>query len=836
MGDNGVDIGGLTSSPTPGIGGPSPHGTAVVDSIDDISTPGTRGVSPGLRSGSAGEVEDELIRALIERGREDETSELKLDKEQEDSLVRRVLRDFQDAEAAISQFKENHETYWKNWRGVVAPKDFPFEGAANIHVTLTASTVEQMKARWFQALLGGNHIAEFSSLDSSVDNETLCELNDWFQWELDEIVDFKLFMRDLIHDVLVDGIGLGVARYAVQKRRMCSEHTYDIVDGVPLGEQLTKAIEDIFHGEEPVATATGTGVFTVAHRTREGDEGNADVSFCIRADEKLVAYVERDEVVFDGVKMDRINLEDIVVVNSATTIERIPFFGSRLWLSVHEFLKGIADGEFRQDLEQDEIQRILTSANVKQAEFVSQVRTTDSDTEESTQSKDVQGVDQSRRWLEIYRWEGWWSPDEFKMAPIEMQEDSIQIAVWVDARSRRIIKWAKLEELNKDGERSPVKFDYIVQPDRFFSIGLVEWLRHIQAELNGIHNQRLDAGLLCNVPFWLYEPAFGSQNVLLKLEPGKGYPVKDVSKVLFPKLNFQSQWSFQEEANVRSYGLEQAGLGAGAVGSFISKRTSASEWSGTQEAIDVRSEFILDHLLRSMRKLLYRIFGLYQQYARGGRVYQITGLNGEKLVKSFNTDRLQGRLRLHLTGNIQQLSAQLERDVSLNMLSLLLNQALMQFGIVKPDTIFAAIQKVARTMNYRGVPLHQPDVPPDSAPPEVEHKKMLHGEPVQPSPSENFGEHLAAHMRLASSPQLMEYMPTDESQMLLANHIQATVQLQQTVNVMRMQQAQANAQMQGTMNQMGIRPGVAGGSLGGDQAEPGSEAEGVQGGPQEGAL
>ena len=47
--------------------------------------------------------------------------------------------------------------------------------------------------------------------------------------------------------------------------------------------------------------------------------------------------------------------------------------------------------------------------------------------------------------------------------------------------AKALIKIERLEALNKDGKRSPVKFSFIELNYRFLPIGLAEWLQHTQA-------------------------------------------------------------------------------------------------------------------------------------------------------------------------------------------------------------------------------------------------------------------------------------------------------------------------------------------------------------------
>jgi len=773
--------------------------------------------------------EDSLIDALVRRGRR--SSIFRISKDDEEALVNKIIRDFEDAEAGMSEFKTLRTEWTESWRGDVIEKDFPFEGSANIRVPTTSSFVEQMKARLYQALVGGDRLSVFSSLDPSVTREHIQQANDWFEYELKEVIDIQEFIQRMVHDITVSGISLCVPRYAIEERRIETDQKFPIEDGISLMDQMMNAIQMIFNEAIEIGPkAVGPGIFDVTHRDRSGDEFEAHIEFSLDED-ILIAVVEDQEVIFDGVRLDSVDLEDLVIVNSAVKLEDLPFFGSRMFVSVNSFEKGVKSGLFRK-LSKEDVESIVSASREKQGDYISQKTTESSDVEEGTQSKDISGVDFDRRWIELYRWEGIFAPRRYLEAVNDSStekrnaSEGVEIAAWVNPITRKLVRVARLDEINPGAERTPIKFDFIVQPDRFFSWSLVGWLRHIQTSMDMVVNQRLDAGLMSNVPFFFYEPTAGMSHTTLQLEPGKGYPCKSVAGVLFPKINWTGTWSFAEEKNLYSHALAQAGLGPSDVGSFISKRTSASEFLETSGAADLRTKFIVTQLARSLQKLFYRILGLYKRNMKRGRVYQVTGLSGETLVNSISREVILKPFRIRLTANINQISSQLERETAINMMSLLLNQILIQMGIVKPDTIYAAIEKIVKASGYTGVPLHTPDVPQESDPPEVEHKQMISGEKVKgPTMNENFNVHIQAHLGILMDPNLPAYMPDPTARQALAQHLQASIKMQQTVQFMRTQMAAQGAQMQSSMNAMGIRPGLEGGQQAGDQAAAAEPAE-----------
>ena len=566
------------------------------------------------------------------------------------------------------------------------------------------------------------------------------------------------------------------------------------------------------------------------------DGGTITFSIAKRGDtNELVAETFRRETIFDGAKLRCVNLEDTVCPNSASTIDDIPFFGTRYFDSVQDFRQSLDDGFYSCSAEDAE--RIAAGADIKIGEYFQQNQSKEQDREEGTDSKDLSGYRPNRLWIEVYRWEGWWVWDKTgsPYTRDKALDTATQVAVWVVPRARRVIKIARLEDLNKDGKRSAVKFNYIKEPGRFISMGMGEWLRHMQAELDAIHNQRIDAGLLTNAPFGFYEPAAGMKKEVLRIEPGTLKPVKNAQGVYFPPLNWQPRVSQQDEEMVWSYAQAQGGLTDQAMGVPVSKRQSASEFIGTASALDIRTEMILDDFIDNFRELVYRILGLYQQFGPRRRMFRVEGDDGNRLTKHFELDRLQGRMEIMLASNLQQVNEQMQKQIAVEMLQLLLNQLLIGLRIVGPDTIYAAVEKVVQLSHYTGVPLHKPQTQPESDPPNVEHERMANGLPVGgPNMGENFDEHLQAHAMLASDPRLSEKLSPD-AQRTLGEHIQRTAQMKQQVAIMNQIMAAQSASMAMEMASRGINPGKQGGQGPGNNAGAGTAAEGAQGSPAQNA-
>lgn len=761
----------------------------------------------------------ELIAALKNRKRRD--LGVNLTAQERSMLAERIVQDFFDASSTNQGFRKKHVEYLNNWLGTpeeIDPEQHPLgELAANVKVPLTTTYIEQWKARLSKIILGEGNIATFYSEIATLDQGVLKKIADWFNWELYNVVKIDRVLNSICHYLLVDGISLSLPEYVITKKQVVSTREFELDPNLPISVQIEGGIIQAFsalgYTVEGIELTTKLGVYSV-------DLERADKLAEVRVlldDGALVFELEYEETVFDGVKVKIPNIEDVVVLNTGECIEELPFVGIRSYISVGEFQERFERGEFI--IDKTDLETIIATAGPKSPEFVGNDNTREQDVHEGSDSTGETyaiGNDDERLWIELYRWEG----------VVQQGKHRVGVCALVAGSAKILLKCTRLEELNKDGKRTCVKHEFIPIPGRFYALGMCALMQHSQTEIDGVHNFRLNSALVATVPFGFYEPTAGAPHTIVKLRPGDMYPVKKVDGILFPRLNWSSVWSFNEEQLIRDYAAELAGMGDSGTGSFNSKRTSASEFLGTTQALDIRTEHIARTILADVQELLYRIFALYQQHAKNPRAYMIAGKDGSELIEKLEPDLLQGRLKLQLTGSIRQLSRQLEQEKATQMLSLLLNEFAIQLGIVRPDTVYHAMAKVMDAAEYTGVPIYKPQHEPDSPAPEDEVAMFNAGVYTPPHIGEDFGMHLQAHMELAASPKLTQVL-TPEGILLFQRHVQETAAMYQQVMMLRQQQAIQAQAMQQQFATMGIRPGEAGATSPGQAANAGTKQEGV---------
>ncbi len=772
--------------------------------------------------------DEALLRALISRKN---PGELKLSKLEMDAIVKHVINDCENAIGNLSQYKRNLTDLVANWRQTTEEKDFPFEGCANTQSSLTSVVVEQMIARCLKAVFGGDLWSKATYIERHQDSESLDEFNQWWNWELRKVVKLKAAIRDVFHDIFVSGISTPIPSYYHETEMLHSSKTWKFdPDKISLQVLLSQATAEVLEeksewGGDPkieVVKQTALGIYKLS----DGGE----IKFSLDPDKmELRADIFREEVTFDGVRINYVSFQDLIVDNTERDIEDLPFFAIGGFYSIQDYRKGLKSGFFINH-DQEDIDRIIGGADIKQSGTLERPVEDLQDREEGTDSTASASQSPDEKWIEYYRWEGWWvwdaeggDYDEDKLL-----QPAVKICAIVDPRTKMLLRIKRLEDLNKDGKRSAVKFGFIEEPGRFFPMGLAEWVRHIHYILTAVSNMRLDGGFIANVPGGFYKPTAGLKGTI-RYEPGVWYPCADPSAIRPFSTNWNPTFGVQEEMLQRHYGMELAGLSEAAVGHPTSKRQSATEFMTVAAALDLRTEDILERILEVLEELLERILSLYQQYGPEERIFRVGGEGGVQLTKKFAKDRMSGRIELVTCGKLDFINEDARRQVAMQMFSLLMNQILVQSGVVGPDTIYSAITLIAKLNHYDDVPLHKPKVEPMSDPPEIEEKQMFAGQkPIGPTMGEDTNEHLAHHIRTAADQKLMATF-SQTAQQLLAQHINETYKTQAAQELQAKIRAAMAVQAAQSMAKQGINPGQPGSQQTGENAGPGTGAEGAAG-------
>lgn len=106
-----------------------------------------------------------------------------------------------------------------------------------------------------------------------------------------------------------------------------------------------------------------------------------------------------------------------------------------------------------------------------------------------------------------------------------------------------------LHTVSRIGKRPWKIRGFLPRPGTVYAKGIAELVRNFHAELDAIHNQRIDAGNMVIAPFFFYRATSGFDPATISVKPATGIPLDDVQRdVNFPDYNpSRLSVSYQEE-------------------------------------------------------------------------------------------------------------------------------------------------------------------------------------------------------------------------------------------------------------------------------------------------
>jgi hypothetical protein len=333
-------------------------------------------------------------------------------------------------------------------------------------------------------------------------------------------------------------------------------------------------------------------------------------------------------------------------------------------------------------------------------------------------------------------------------------------------------------------------------PNRTLGISMPQMVRDIQDETTVMHNQRIDAGTLANLPFYFYRASSMMKPTLSRIAPGEGIPLDNPSTdVVVPQFRVNTAWGQGEEALLQQYNERLTGITDMALGRQPNRVGATRTATGVASLLSesgLRFKVFMTRFQEFWRRLYKQVLALDQQYLPPGKEYRVTGR--PEVIRIQDRGELAGQFDVRLSATTESLNKQSMRETAQIKFTTLVNPVLLQLGIVGPAGVFALVSDFLRAYGESDPTriLQAPNTEPPKSP-VMEHAIFLSGGTVKPSPAEDFQAHLQAHQAFLAGPESL-YL-TGEARQALQQHVSETGQL-----MMLSQMAQ---------RMQGARPGAA---------------------------
>ncbi len=222
------------------------------------------------------------------------------------------------------------------------------------------------------------------------------------------------------------------------------------------------------------------------------------------------------------------------------------------------------------------------------------------------------------------------------------EEEETECLFFYMTEPSKVIGAFRLSDIQWKNKRPLIELDFQTVGVRRDSMGIMEIVQHLSAELDTIHNMRIDVGFATNMPFFFFRATSTINPERIVLRPGKGIPVDDVRDIQFPQL--QSVTTFYEKEEQLLYSLVERVLGVTDLFLGVSPTRGAAArhatgFVGTQQEALARTSEIINQDAREFSNLCHQVYEAEMQFGPDERIIRLQGEAGP-LTHELSRDEL----------------------------------------------------------------------------------------------------------------------------------------------------------------------------------------------------
>jgi hypothetical protein len=664
---------------------------------------------------------------------------------------------------------ENRLVEWDNaYYGRVEEKVFPWPGAANFHVPVTATGIETFKPRLVEGVMGQTPpIMVVPTTGALEDKKEIVET--FLNWQT--VVEMKIapIVAQSAHLFLHPGLVVAKTYWKVERKRRKYIREFE-------GDtELPTILEALFGAQQPIDLKSEgdlkwTGIIPTTLMGGSALEVTLQLNYIEDSGAPVVqVLVEREEVI-EGPQVDLIDPPDIIVpAKGGDDPNKLPHITHRLWLNENDLRRKALQGRFYADV----VRELLNSGAPRG----------DQPTMDSNAYRQAQDVAEG---IEGYgpsnvRRSQWEVLESYRQYDIDQDGLDEEIIVWTSPHARgRILGWDYLDNVYAHGRRPFRVGKYYPIPFRFYGQSFAEVVKGIQDEINAIHNQRVDYGTIQNLPWFAYRGSSTLPANTPSLRPGQGIALDNVTDIAFPKWQGDPAWGQQEEAVLMQYFERLTGLTDLSIGRQPNRVGATRTAAGTQTLLSeagLRFKGAMTAFQMFWLGVFSDILALDQEYLPPNKEFRITGKRPTQVQIKDRTE-IRGEYDLRLAATSETMNRQRMRDDATAVLQSVQNPIAMQGGIIGLKGVRKAYKKFLRSFG-EDPDLYLEDQAPIRDP--AEELMMFNaGDYVSPVQGENILAHMQAHQAALHDPTLRP-----EVRSLVQRHIQETFQLMQQLQMMQ---------------------------------------------------
>lgn len=499
--------------------------------------------------------------------------------------------------------------------------------------------------------------------------------------------------------------------------------------------------------------------------------------------------VTKTEMVFNGPMLERVPVEDVIVIGGEGDPQKADFVLHQSWLTASELWslsdqKIFRSGPVKEVIESGKDSRTMSEAGAYKQRQVKQAGESDVDKEHE---------------IDRYR-----IIEAYLKVDVDGSGIASDIVVWVHANSKAILRATYLRRIMPTGMIPFFRIDFHHRHGANYPVGLVELLYSLGKEIDAMHNLRIDVGILSSLPIGFYKPtASALKDEKLPIEPGALIPVDDPSRdIHFPNLGVRTSFGFQEEAALMQQ-VERltsiSDINLGVIGGQGATRTATGTRALLGEASNNLNIYI-QRMNRGWRRALRYLFVMLQTKIEPGFQFRVLGDDGNNYWRQVKTrEELAGNYDFELESNSANSNKQILVEQANLVYQITGNPLDLQLGLVTPAERYEALANLLKVNGIKNVSKYarKPDQAPIKFTPLEIANRALHGIDTPLDPTQDLAGFINLAQEIIGNDELLGQFSPQEAAVLAAK-MQEAQALQQALaqaeqQALAAQQQQSNA-------------------------------------------
>ena len=554
-------------------------------------------------------------------------------------LLNFLQESVQNSVDARSDWQEKLETWYKQYKGIVKQKNFPWEGCSNLHIPITGIIIDTLVSRMINPIFGTQPFVTARGVSQPAPQEAMpgggndsphtSSVSDHDKaYDVEHMLDFVLTKRvgvypkvqDWIRESFIYGRGVMKIIWKKETRKTTRKLSREQVE-----DEIMLYQEKIQMGDSSVNTIEFLDQMAFLADNHDWDK-------------RPFLKIEREEVVYDNPDWVFIPIEDFIFHPRAIDIKSSPYVGHRFRMDYDDLLKAQDAGVY------SNVEFLNPSNNNEDASMISshgESMLRDVQTLEEGYESVQQEADEKLSEIELIEWHGKYDIDNDGRMEDVIATFSPKQNVLLSVRETDLLH----------GKKPFAEIKMFPVPGRFESQGVPEIITDLQQELNDIHNQRIDNGTITNAVMFWYDPNSDVDPEIHRPGPGMGFPAgpNQIGILQTGDVKFSS---FREEELVRRLIQDRIGVSDFAIGNdatAIQNKTATGVSAIVNEG-NQRLEMMLRNVAIGLNEAVLQTLQLIQQFGKDEMLFRIVE-GAKSTMRKVTAKEIQGQFDIDISAN-----------------------------------------------------------------------------------------------------------------------------------------------------------------------------------------